>query len=145
MIKGVEQWTSGFAQDIGGRNIVQVNNWEAFWQSLGFSSNALTSAYDVDRIDRSSVAFYQQAKRQITNDIVKAVRRGDSTAVTEATEAIKGWNKTNPDMPMVINGPSIRRTIALAGMPLNTRTMLLLPRALRGSSESMKEIYGTER
>lgn len=145
LIKGAEQWQTGWAQDLGGRNIVQVNSWEAFWQSLGFSSSALSSAYSTDRIDRAQAAYYKQATQQVMSDIIKAVKRGDEAAVSEAIGTVQAWNDRHPDMPMVVNGATIRRNIALSGLPLNQRNMLLLPRMLRGSSESMAQIYGLER
>jgi hypothetical protein len=39
-------------------------------------------------------------------------------------------------MPIALNPSNIRRTIAEAGLPINQRTLLNLPKALRGGSEA---------
>jgi len=73
------------------------------------------------------------------------VRDGNADRVKEAVEFIGAWNRANPEMPMAISGSSLRRTIALNGLPLNQRNLLLLPRALRGGSESLSQLYDTDR
>lgn len=136
LIKGAQQWNSGFATDIGGRKLVDVSGWEAFWQSLGMSSAAVADAYNHDRIDRSTVAFYTKAKDAFTSDIVKGVQAGDAARVKDAVEAIKAWNASNPDMPMSISASTVRQRIAQAGMTLSQRTLMSMPKELRGTSEA---------
>lgn len=144
-IKGVQSFQDGFATDAGGRKIVDASGWESFMQTLGFSSNAASNAYEVDRIDKAQAAFYKQAQQEITNDIMKGIKAGDAQRVHDAIEYIGAWNRSNPDMPMAISGSSLRRTLALAGLPLNQRNLLMLPKTLRGGSESMSELYGANR
>ncbi|MHB1097942.1 MAG: PLxRFG domain-containing protein [Burkholderiales bacterium] len=136
LIKGAQQWNNGFAADIGGRKLVDVSGWEAFWQSLGMSSAAVADAYNHDRIDRSTVAFYTKAKDAFTSDIVKGVQAGDAARVKDAVEAIKAWNASNPDMPMSISASTVRQRIAQAGMTLSQRTLMSMPKELRGTSEA---------
>jgi len=145
LIKGVQSFQDGYASDIGGRKIVPASSWESFSQTLGFSSSALSNAYEIDRIDKAQSAFYKEAQKEITNDIIRGVRDGNADRVKEAVEFIGAWNRANPEMPMAISGSSLRRTIALNGLPLNQRNLLLLPRALRGGSESLNQLYGTDR
>lgn len=135
-IKGAQSWNAGFATDIGGRKLVDVGGWEAFWQSLGFSSAAVSDAYTADRIDRQTVAFYNKARQGFQSEIVKAVRDGDSARVKEAVEAITAWNRANPDMTMSISSASVRRQVIHAGMTVNERTLSKLPKQLRGQSEA---------
>lgn len=135
-IKGAQSWNAGFATDIGGRKLVDVGGWEAFWQSLGFSSAAVSDAYTADRIDRQTVAFYNKARQGFQSEIVKAVRDGDSARVKEAVEAITAWNRANPDMTMSISSASVRRQVIQAGMTVNERTLSKLPKQLRGQSEA---------
>lgn len=144
-IKGVQSFQDGFATDAGGRKVVDASGWESFMQTLGFSSNAASNAYEVDRIDKAQAAFYKQAQQEITNDILKGIKSGDTQRVHDAIEYIGAWNRSNPDMPMAISGSSLRRTLALAGLPLNQRNLLMLPKTLRGGSESMSELYGANR
>ena len=136
LIKGAQQWNNGFAADIGGRKLVDVSGWEAFWQSLGMSPAAVAAAYNHDRIDRRTVAFYTKAKDAFTSDIVKGVRAGDAARVKDAVEAIKAWNASNPDMPMSISASTVRQRIAQAGMTVSQRTLMSMPKELRGTSEA---------
>jgi hypothetical protein len=135
-VKGTQQWNSGFATDIGGRKLVDVSGWEAFWQSFGMSSAAVSSAYTADRIDRQTTAYYQAARGVFQSGIVKAVKAGDAGAIKDATDAVIAWNTAHPDMPMSISPASIRRAVTQAGMTLNQRTLEKMPKQLRGTSEA---------
>lgn len=134
-IKGWEQWGRGYATDIGGRKLIDVDGWQAFWQSLGFSSAALGRAYEADRIDKQTRAFYDAAHQDFVKDLIKAVSDNDQEGARRVMEAVIAWNKAHPDMPMALSPASTRRTIQQAGMSLNQRTFMTLPKGLRGSSE----------
>lgn len=134
-VKGVGQWMAGYATDVGGRKLIDVGGWESFWQTLGFSSAALGKAYESDRIDRQTKAFYTQAHAQFTKDLVKAVQSGDLAAAQRVSEAVTEWNKTHPDMPIALSPQNMRKAIGQAGMTLNQRTYAAMPKSLRGSSE----------
>lgn len=135
-VKGWEQFEKGYATDAGGRKLVDVGSWEAFWQSLGFSSAALSQVYESDTIDRRTVAFYNDIRTQFTKEMVSAIRDGDRAAAQEIGQAIMAWNQAHPDMPVAMSPASLRRQVALAGMPLNQRTLLTMPKYLRGQSEA---------
>lgn len=135
-IKGVEQWTQGYAQDVGGRKLVDASGYEAILQAMGFSSRALNEAYALDRIDKQTLAFYQMVRSDFTNSIVGAVRENKPEKIEETLRAVNAWNQTHPDMPIALNASNIRRTVAEAGLPLNQRTLMTLPKQLRGSSEA---------
>lgn len=134
-IKGWEQWGKGFAVDVGGRKLIDVDGWQAFWQSIGFSSAAMGRAYEADRIDKQTRAFYDAAHQDFVKDLVKAVSSNDAEGARRVMEAVTAWNKNHPDMPMAMSPASTRRTIQQAGMSLNQRTFTTLPKGLRGSSE----------
>ncbi len=134
-VKGVEQWMRGYATDVGGRKLIDVGGWESFWQSLGFSSAALGRAYEADRFDRQTKAFYTQAHAQFVKDLVKAVQSNDLAGAQRVAEAVEAWNRAHPDMPMALSPQNTRKAIAQAGMTLNQRTYAAMPKSLRGSSE----------
>lgn len=132
--KGVTAWSRGYAEDKGGRKVVDLSGWEAAMQAIGFTSNAATAAYDLDRIDREQKAFYLQTKRDIIGRLTKAINLKDDATVSETIQFVARWNEKNPDMPISITAQSLRRSVALAGLPVNERTLRSLPRALRGQS-----------
>jgi hypothetical protein len=134
MVKGYNYWTTGVATDPAGRKITDVGHMESFWQSLGFSSAAMAEIYAHDRIVKQDVAFYNQVRQQIYDNIVRGIRDGKDQDVKDAFAAAQGWNEQYPDTPLMLDARSIRRSIALAGLPLNQRTLLLLPRALRSGA-----------
>lgn len=135
-IKGWQQWERGYAADTGDRKLVDVSGYDSFMQGLGFSSAAVNKAYDADRIDKQTSAFYNQVKLDISKDLIKAIRSGDETKVVDAVNLLEAWNKANPDMPISLSANGIKKQVQLAGMPLNQRTFKLLPKQLRQSSES---------
>jgi hypothetical protein len=133
-LKGIEQTASGEASDAGGRKLIDVTGMQAFWQSIGFSSGTLAKAYDLDRIDKQTQAFYAEVRTDFANDLMRAVRDGDADRAQELQDAIQAWNESYPWMPIGFSPTVIRRQIMLAGVPLNQRTLLSLPKALRGTS-----------
>ena len=135
-VKGWEQFEKGYATDAGGRKLVDVGSWEAFWQSLGFSSSALSQVYECDSIDRRTTAFYNSVREQFSKEMIAAVREGDRGAAQEVSQAVMAWNQTHPDMPIAMSPANLRRQVALAGMPLSQRTLLTMPKYLRGQSEA---------
>jgi hypothetical protein len=136
LVKSWDQWEKGYATDIGGRRLVDVGGFESFWQSLGFSSAALAKAYTTDTIDKQTMAFYTQTKIDITSDLSKAVRSADPAKLADVVNVIVEWNRNHPEMPMAISPAGVRRQVQLANMPLNERTLKMLPKGLRGSSEA---------
>lgn len=135
-LKGYEQFTRGYAADVQGRKLVDASGLEALAQSVGFSSAGLAKAYEMDRIDKQTQAFYAMVRLDFTRDIVAALRDGKQSQVREIMDSVQAWNKQYPEMPIAINASSIRRILAEAGMPLNQRTLMNMPRALRSSSEA---------
>ena len=102
--------------------------------SLGFTSANVAKMYELDRIDRQSQAFYTQVRADFTHSLVKALRDGDAARAQDLMTFIQRWNGHHPEMPLSFEPSVMRRNIALAGMPLNARTLMLLPRQLRGTS-----------
>jgi hypothetical protein len=115
---------------------VDIGGFESFWQSLGFSSAALAKAYTTDSIDRQTSAFYSRVKVDLTSDLAKAIREGNTAKMQDVVATITEWNRVYPQMPMAVSAASVRRQVQLASIPLNQRTLLTLPKALRGSSET---------
>ena len=101
---------------------------------MGLSSAGVANAYEKDRIDKQTSAFYTQVRADMTDELIKALRAGDDKRVQEIQDARDAWNQQYPDMPISLSPTGIRRGIAQAGMRLDERTMRLLPRNLRGTS-----------
>ena len=134
LIKGAEQLDRGYAEDAKGRKLVDVTGPYAFWQSLGFSSAGLHAAYEKDRIEKQTLAFYTQVRGDMLDEMVKAIKNNDPAKAQEVQETITAWNAAYPDQPLGLNAATVRRQIALAGLTLNARTIQMLPRALRGTA-----------
>jgi hypothetical protein len=134
LIKGGQQLDRGYAEDARGRKLVDVTGPEAFWQSAGFSSAALSKSYEMDKIDRQTQAFYVEARNAFTDQMVKALKAGDAVKAQETQAAVQKWNEAYPDEPIGFNASTLRRDIVNAGLPLNERTQRMLPKHLRGTS-----------
>ncbi len=142
IIKGTEQLTEGYASDSKGRRLIDVSTPEALWQLTGMASARLAKAYDYDRIDKQTMAFYSQVRTDMQRQLVKAVRDGDEAKVQETWDAARAWDETYPDMPLRLSPSAIRREVVMSGLRLDERTMRLLPRALRGTSLAAEGIEG---
>lgn len=140
LVKANEQLDRGYAVDAKDRKLIDVTGPEVFWQALGFTSAGLHKAYELDKLDRQSLAFYRQAREDFTNRLTKAIRDGDAVKAQETMTAMQKWNESNPSMPIALSGASIRRNLVDAGLPLNERTLRNLPRELRGTSVAIEGI-----
>jgi hypothetical protein len=132
--KGLEQFDRGYAADAKGRKLVDVTGPEAFWQTLGFTSAGLNAAYEMDKFDRQTLAFYTQVRSGFTEQLTRALLAGDSVKAQETMDAVQAWNAQYPDMAIGFNAATMRRQIVMAGLPLNERTVRLLPKQLRGTA-----------
>lgn len=134
LVKGYEQLDQGFAQDARGNKIVDIESPYALFQAIGIAPAALTKAYDADSITRAEKAFYTQVRSDFTLQMTKALKDGNSDKLREIFDSLTQWNEANPEMPIMLSPATIRRNLVLSGLPLNERTVMLLPRQLRGTS-----------
>lgn len=139
-VKGFDYWTKGVAEDKRGRFLKDVSHMEAFAQSAGFSSASLAEAYHINGMVRQDLAFYNQVRGDMMDEVISAIRDGRRDDITALMNNMAEWNRSNPNMPIILNAASVQRSLMLAGLPLNQRTLLMLPRALRNVSN--QEILG---
>ncbi len=134
VMKGLEQFNKGYALDAKGRKLVDITGPEALWQSMGFASAGLNQAYELDKIDRQTQAFYTQVRSNFTESLTRAILAGDAAKAQETMDAVSAWNTQYPTMPIGFQSATMRRHIVEAGLPLNERTMRMMPRQLRGTA-----------
>lgn len=134
LIKGAQQMSTGYAEDARGRKLADVPGFYAFWQMGGLSSAALQTAYELDKIDHQTSAFYTYVRSQMQDELVRALKNDNKEKADEVWGAMRKWDEAHPDMPLILNAATMRRQLVMAGIPLNQRTMMLLPRQLRGTS-----------
>jgi hypothetical protein len=134
--KGYTAFSKGYYTDGRGQKLVDAGPLGTFLQGIGFSPEAVRQAQETANIDRTQNAFYTEFKGSLTKEMVAGLRDGDQEKVQEVIELTRQWNEAHPDMPILLSGPSIRRAVALAGMTLSERTLALLPKQLRYSSET---------
>lgn len=137
-IKGAEEAAKGYATDNQGRKLVDVSELGAFMQTLGFSPASLSKAYEMDRMDKQTVAFYKMVRDDFTKEFVQAMVDNKPEKAQEIITSLGKWNQAHPDMPMTFDAGVMRRRIVEAGLPLNQRTLLMLPKQLRGSSVALE-------
>lgn len=143
MAKAWQQFQTGYASNAAGQKLQDIGTLQPILQAAGFSSSAVSNSYEIDRIDRQTVAFYNQTKKDIIHDIVQGILHDKPDQVNDTFSLVVAWNKSHPDMPLVITGSTIRQQVLAAGLPMNERTLRKMPRALRGSSATYQELYGS--
>jgi HD-GYP domain-containing protein (c-di-GMP phosphodiesterase class II) len=133
-IKGAEQVSSGYASDSKGRRIVEVSTLDGMLQMGGLSSAAVAKMYDLESINIQTKAFYTQVSQDMQNQLVNALRDGDVEQVQRITDLRNAWNQQYPQMPILVNAASVRRAVALAGVPLDRRSQMQWARQIRGNN-----------
>lgn len=133
-IKGVEQITAGYASDAKGRKLVDVNGLEAVLQLAGLSPASLAKAYEFESINRQTKAFHTQVSANMQRNLVQALRDGDAERVQEVHDLRRAWNEQYPSMPILVNPSAVRRDLALSGLPMDRRSVLLWSRRIRGEN-----------
>jgi len=143
VIKGAEQLQDGYASDSKGRRVDDVSTWSALWQLTGLAPAKIAKAYEQDRIDKQSAAFYTQVRSDMQSQLVKALKAGDGAKANDLWDTARAWEEMYPDMPLRLSPSAIRREIVMSGMRLDERTLKMLPKSLRGTSISSEGSDGT--
>jgi hypothetical protein len=133
-IKGAEQLSQGYASDAKGRKLVDVTGLDAILQMGGLSSAGLAKGYEFEKINHQVKAFYTQVSADMQQQLVKAMKAGDTAKVQEVMDLRNAWNKQYPEMPLMGNAAAVRRELALAGLPMDRRSQLLWARQIRGEN-----------
>jgi hypothetical protein len=133
-IKGAEQLSQGYASDSKGRKLIDVNGLDGILQMTGLSSAALAKGYELENINRATKAFYTQVSADMQQQLVKALKSNDSAKVQEIMDMRAAWNKQYPNMPMMNNAAATRRDLALSGLPMDRRSVLMWGRRMRGEN-----------
>jgi len=133
-IKGAEQLSQGYASDSKGRKLIDVNGLDGILQMTGLSSAALAKGYELENINRATKAFYTQVSSDMQQQLVKALKSNDTAKVQEIMDMRAAWNKQYPSMPMMNNASATRRDLALSGLPMDKRSVMLWGRRLRGEN-----------
>ncbi|MGH8369776.1 MAG: PLxRFG domain-containing protein [Gammaproteobacteria bacterium] len=134
LIKGAEQWQSGYASDSRGRKLVDVTGLDSMLQFAGVSSAALAKAYAFENINQQTKAFYTQVSKGMQEQLAQALKAGDTEKVQEINDMRNAWNRQYPQMPILINPASVRRDIMLSGVPLDRRSQMIWARRIRGEN-----------
>jgi len=133
-IKGAEQLNQGYASDSKGRKLIDVSGIDGLMQMTGLSSAALARGYELENINRQTKAFYTQVSADMQQQLVKALKANDTAKVQEIMDMRAAWNKQYPTMPMMNNAQSTRRDLALSGLPMDRRSVLMWGRQIRGEN-----------
>ncbi len=133
-IKGAEQMSNGYASDSKGRKLIDVTGLDAILQLGGLSSAGLAKAYELEKINHQTKAFYTQVSADLQHQLVLAMRAGDTAKVQEINDLRTAWNKSNPGLPLMANPSAVRRDLALSGLPMDRRSVLLWGRQIRGEN-----------
>lgn len=134
VVKGVEQLDRGYASDAKGRRIVDTTTLDGVLQMTGLSSAALAKAYDLERINVQTKAFYTQISQDMQAQLIAAIRDNDIDKVQEINDLRNAWNKRYPEMPIMPSAAAVRRGVMLAGMPLDRRSQMQWARQIRGNN-----------
>lgn len=133
-IKGTEQLSQGYASDSKGRKLIDVSGMDGLMQMTGLSSAALAKGYELENINRQTKAFYTQVSADMQQQLVKALKSNDTSKVQEIMDMRAAWNKQYPNMPLMNNAQSTRRDLALSGLPMDRRSVLMWGRQIRGEN-----------
>ena len=137
VIKGVEQFNTGYASNAKGQRIEDVNSLSAILQMTGLASAGVAKAYQYESIITQTQAFYNQFSRELQADLVRAMKDGDSAKVQEIADLRNAWNRENPEMQLMPNPAATRRAVILSGMTWSRREQMMLPRRMRGAYDDL--------
>lgn len=119
--KAAEMTATGQYKDSKGRTVRSVTPAEALIKGLDLQPAS------VARIQRErgrrfkDEAIQAQARTEVRNALIDAYESGDQTAIDEANNRLRTWNKENPLYPVSINRRTLRKTVRERGKNWSAR------------------------
>lgn len=134
LMKGLDTYQTGMYRDGRGRNVVEADGLDAALKAIGLQPSRVASAQrDIGRqIEERNL--YSAVKEEITDAMAQARFDKDADAAEQAAAALKKWNDTNPEAPIIIRPHTIQARVRQMMRSKAERTIANAPRPLRAAT-----------
>jgi hypothetical protein len=132
LVRGTEMAATGEAKDTRGQFVTKVGVGEAIGKAAGLNPNKVAEIQRVQRNIKTDENLIQVMKSDLLDQYVNAIINHRQDDINAISKKIMAWNKSHPDMPIVMSPSAIRNRIALARMSGENRLIKQAPKPLRG-------------
>lgn len=127
--QGTEMAKTGFGHDKQGRITTPVTMSEALIKLTGFNPQRVAKESEIKGQQMQDLNLLRVKKTAIVNQWANGIINKNQEEVNKAKEALKEWNKRNPDLVIIIDANTIRQKVR-AGMSTGSQRFLKsVPRA----------------
>jgi hypothetical protein len=131
LVKAYEMADTGEYRDSKGRLVQKVDGFDAMVKAVGFQpTDVAENSRKVAEV-MNDIEIAKWAKDDIASKWVSGIVERDPKMVGEARKELMEWNKTNPDMPVIIRPQDIQRRVKEARLTRDQRLIKSAPQAIR--------------
>ena len=129
--KGLEVMIEGQYKDSRGRKVIDAGVLDGIVKAIGFQPNDVAKVQEATVATQGLVAQNRLAKQEFAADMAKAVYERDAEAQKAVRDAVREWNRKNPDSPMTIDMAGVRRRLMAMRQDKAARVAQAAPKAIR--------------
>ena len=132
-VKGTSMATSGIYKDTKGYKVADVTPVDAAFKFFGFQPRDISKIQEANYLGQSSTSYYNLRASSIRALWAAGVVEGNQSKVDDARDAVKDWNKKNPNQKIIIKPNDIARRVREMKMDKVDRVIKLAPKSGRGT------------
>lgn len=132
-VKGTSMATSGIYKDTKGYKVADVSPVDAAFKFFGFQPRDISKIQEANYLGQSSTSYYNLRASSIRALWAAGVVEGNQSKVDDARDAVKDWNKKNPNQKIIIKPNDIARRVREMKMDKVDRVIKLAPKSGRGT------------
>ena len=137
LAKGADMAATGMYRDQKGYKVIDTTLMEAAAKAIGFQSKSVAEVQEANSFMQRSKSFYTQTSSDIKAQWAQAVFEKDDAALQRVRDRVAGWNRNNPEQPIVVKIPDVMKRVREMSKDRTDRIADTAPKALR---KQMKEI-----
>jgi N12 class adenine-specific DNA methylase len=139
--KGLEMAGTGEYKDTRGYTVNETTLIEAAMKTIGFQPNSTADVQDVKGQVLNMLSQTRMRQDEIAEHWARGIAKNDQAMIGEARAWREDWNRKNPEAPVRISMPGIRRRVLAMRQEALDRVQKTAPAALKAAVRT--ELAGT--
>lgn len=131
VIMAADMATTGTYKDRAGKKVIDVDAYDSLMKGIGFQPSSVARVQEANRTAEQMKALNRMREAEIADQWAKGLVEKDTDAVTAAREALRDWNRANPESPIRIVPAQIQKRVQSMTMDKATRIQKTAPKEIR--------------
>ena len=131
--KSIDMYQTGMYRDSKGRRVMDVDAYDAMVKMIGFQPAEVAAAQRKAGIVYESAALVRNTKARISEQLAQARFEHDPEKLREARDALRDWNRKNPEARILIDESAINKRVKAMRATRAERLIKSTPKEIRRS------------